>query len=143
MGAGKERPVTGLPEPAKKVLVLDDEPDARALIEIVLRPAGYDIRPAADGEEALRMLREEPVAVALVDLLMPGMSGVAFLREIESLPAENRPVVIVCSGRRQEEIESDVDGLIAFDILTKPFELHDLERRVERAWQEKIRLLRS
>lgn len=130
-------------EPAKRVLVLDDETDARDLIALVLGPGGYETCGAADGAEALRLLREVPVAVALVDLLMPGMSGPSFLRELAALPADRRPVVIVCSARRREEIENDIEGLEAFDVLTKPFELHDLERRVERAWKEKARRLRS
>ena len=133
--------MAGPPEPAKRVLVLDDEPDARDLIALVLRPGGYETVAAADGGEALRTLREGPVAVALVDLLMPGMGGAEFLREIECLPQERRPVVIVCSARRREEIEKDIEGLDIFDIITKPFELHDLERRVERAWREKARRL--
>lgn len=139
----EDREEARLPEVEKKVLVLDDEPDARALVGMVLGPGGFETFGTGDGEEALRLVRERNIAVALVDLLMPGMSGTRFLSELAGLPAEERPVVIVCSARRREEIERDIEGLDSFDVLTKPFELHDMERRVERAWMEKVRQLRT
>jgi len=130
-------------EASRCVLVLDDEPDARELIRLVLEPSGYTVYCMEDGEEALTLMETRKVAVALVDLLMPGMSGKQFLVRVSELPEEKRPVCIVNSARRPREIESDLEGLDVFDIVTKPFELDDLERRIGLAWEEKKRRTRS
>jgi response regulator RpfG family c-di-GMP phosphodiesterase len=73
---------------------------------------------------------------------MPGMSGKQFLREAARLPAERRPVMIVNSARRTEEVSKEVDGLEVFDIVSKPFELRDIEERIDRAYEERLRRLR-
>jgi len=127
------------PDRARCVLVLDDEPDARELVRLVLEPLGFAVCGAGDGEEALLLLEENDVSVALVDLLMPGMSGRGFLERVAELPERKRPVCIANSARRPREVEAELRGLELFDILTKPFELHDLERRIVRAWEEKNR----
>lgn len=127
------------PDRARSLLVLDDEPDARELVRLVLEPLGFTVYGEHDGEEALRLLEENDVSVALVDLLMPGMSGREFLEQLAKLPEQKRPVCIANSARRPREVEAELEGLEYFDILTKPFELHDMERRVVCAWEEKNR----
>jgi len=129
------------PEPPKSLLVLDDEPDARELVKLVLEPRGFTVRGAGEGEDALRLLKEYDISVALVDLLMPGMSGREFLERMAQLPESMRPVCIANSARRRQEVERELQGLEYFDILTKPYELHDLEDRIARAWVEKGRRL--
>ena len=123
----------------RTLLILDDEVDARDIIKLVFVPRGYKVYSEGDGAAALVLLREREVTVALVDLLMPGMSGRQFLDELARLPEKHRPVVIVNSARRPAEVRKEVEGLDVFDILSKPFELRDLERRVDRACAEKIR----
>lgn len=129
------------PDRAGCVLVLDDEPDARVLVKLVLEPLGYTVCGTPDGEEALRLLEENDVSVALVDLLMPGMSGREFLERLADLPEIKRPVCIANSARRRREVERELQGLEYFDILTKPYELHDLQERITLAWEEKCRRL--
>lgn len=128
-----------IPNIPRTVLVVDDEEDARELVKFVLQPLGYSVFGAASGEEGLVMLREEAVAVALVDLLMPGMNGRQFIEHLGSLPESIRPVCIVNSARRRPEVEKEMQGLDFFHIITKPFELGDLERRITQAWEEKKR----
>jgi len=77
----------------------------------------------------------------LVDLLMPGMDGKEFLRELQLLAGEIRPVAIVNSARKTEEVKREVENLDVFDIIIKPYELREIEERVDRAFAEKVRRL--
>jgi CheY-like chemotaxis protein len=123
----------------RTLLILDDEVDARDIMKLVFEPLGYTVYGEEDGAAALVLLSEREIAVALVDLLMPGMSGRQFLEEMALLPGKHRPVVIVNSARRPAEVREEILGLDVFDILSKPFELRDVEGRVDRACAEKAR----
>jgi CheY-like chemotaxis protein len=133
------RPVNAESEEGKTLLVLDDEPDARDIVRFIFEPRGYLVHSRGDGAEALELLRREPIAVLLLDLLMPGMDGKEFLRELQRLDGEDRPVVIVNSARKAEDVRREVEGLDVFDILGKPYELREIEKRVDRAFEEKVR----
>jgi CheY-like chemotaxis protein len=129
-------------ELVRTLLVVDDEPDARELIRLILTPLGYTVYMAAEGEEAVALLEEKEIAVALVDLLMPGMSGREFLEALASLPPERRPVAVVNSARRKRDVEAELAGMDVFDIIVKPFELRDIEQRIALACEEKRRRMR-
>ena len=131
--------MTGVDEKCRQILVIDDEDDVRVLMRFILEPLGYSVHTAGDGEEALQLLREQRVAVVLVDLLMPGMSGRKFLERIADLPEEERPVTMVNSARRLDEIRGEVKGLDVFDIVTKPFDIGEIEKRVALACSERLR----
>ncbi len=133
--------MTGTDEKCRQVLIVDDEDDVRVLMKFILEPLGYQVHMAGDGGEALQLLREQRVAVVLVDLLMPGMGGRKFLEKIADLSEEERPVTMVNSARRLEEIREEVEGLDVFDIVTKPFDIADIEKRVALACSEKLRRL--
>ena len=133
--------MTGADESCRQVLVIDDEDDVRVLMKFILEPLGYSVHTAGDGEEALRLLQEQRVAVVLVDLLMPCMGGRKFLERIAELPEEEKPVTMVNSARRLEEIRGEVEGLDVFDIVTKPFDIAEIEKRVALACSEKRRRL--
>lgn len=83
--------------PPVTVLVVDDDPDLRRLLRQLLREAGYRVRLASHGLEALVQLQREPVALILLDLNMPGMSGwdcLAALRAVQHAV----PVVLMTAG---------------------------------------------
>ena len=80
----------------KGVLIVEDDPDARESLVALLELEGYRVREAADGEEALRVLRSSPASVILLDIFMPGMNGCAFLTEQSRDPAlADIPVVVI------------------------------------------------
>ena len=66
----------------KRILLVDDEPSFRAPASLVLRQAGYSVDCAGSGEEALRLLQSVQPDLILLDLRMPGMGGLAFLRRL-------------------------------------------------------------
>ncbi|MFF9810767.1 response regulator transcription factor [Streptomyces coeruleorubidus] len=113
------------------MLVVDDDPDVRELVAIKLAKSGDQVRAVADGPAALRAVREAKVDVVLLDVVMPGMSGLDVLRELRADPATVELRVILLTARTQEaDVEAGFSAG-ADDYLTKPFTLRELTERVQ------------
>lgn len=92
----------------KKVLVVDDEEDVREYFADILRDAGFNVVTAADGEEALKRVREDPPDFISLDLVMPRKSGIKFLYELRhNKEWVNIPVVIVTAHARDKLGQDD------------------------------------
>jgi len=114
----------------KTILILDDEEVVRRLLRIVLEGRGYGTLEASEGGEALRLLREARPDLILVDLTMPGMSGIQFvdtLRKQVEMPAP----FIILTGTDREEIEKLSEALGARSFLQKPFSRDELLEKIE------------
>ena len=81
--------------PTRSILVVDDAPDARLVMQAALRKAGYDVRLAADGEEALRQFRDQPADLVMLDVDMPGRSGYEVCAELRAQAGVLLPIVMV------------------------------------------------
>ena len=112
------------------ILVVDDEAIARSFVQRALIQEGYQVLVAAEGEEALELLRSSKRKVALVitDLVMPGMGGHAFALEVKKLPAP--PPVLYMSAYEKPQ------GEMAKRFLQKPFSIADLTQAVARLLPE-------
>lgn len=89
-----------------KVLIVEDDRFLRRACEASLRRRGFDVITAADGEEALRLVRAEPPALLLLDMLMPKLSGIELLRALRADPAtRDVRVLILSNSSRQAEID--------------------------------------
>jgi CheY-like chemotaxis protein len=112
------------------ILVVDDEAIARSFVQRALTQEGYQVLVAAEGEEALELLRSSKRKVALVitDLVMPGMGGHAFALEVKKLPAP--PPVLYMSAYEKPQ------GEMAKRFLQKPFSIADLTQAVARLLPE-------
>jgi len=86
----------------KKVLIIDDEPDARAFLKAILEDDGYETMSASDGDEGLQAARGNPPDLITLDLMMPNKSGVKFFNEIKSDEQLKDVPVVVVSGARQQ-----------------------------------------
>jgi PAS domain S-box-containing protein len=115
-GAGPVKTV-----PGARVAILEDEPDMRALLSQLLEAMGYRASGFTSGAEALAGLRDEKTDLVLVDLQMPGMSGIDFIRALNELPEEGRPRVLVSTGRAQEPGDDERAELGIVDVIRKPF----------------------
>lgn len=122
-----------------RILVVDDEPQARRVLRTALVAQGFEVNDAASGEEAIQRLREEPPDVILLDLRMPGMGGIEACREIR---ASSEVPIIVVSGRksRQERIEAFEAG--ADQYVGKPFGIEELVARIH-AVDRRVNSIRS
>ncbi len=85
-------------QPAKRVLVVDDEPDVVAYLEMLLRDSGYETLTASDGTEALARIRAEKPDLVTLDISMPKASGTRLYKEVKTDPALARIPVLVVTG---------------------------------------------
>jgi DNA-binding response OmpR family regulator len=118
------------------VLVVDDQVEILDLASLVLSRAGYDVRTASSGDEALRTLAGAPADIVLMDIDMPGMDGWEALRLIRADDALTTLPVVMFSVK--SEIRDKVQSLQAgaSGYITKPFDVDELVVRVARYLDE-------
>ena len=115
---------------AKRVLIADDEPNIVASLEFLMEQAGYEVRTAADGNEALAAIDAFAPDLVLLDVMMPGRSGYEVCERIKGDPATRGIRVLMLSAKgRDVEIAKGID-LGADAYVTKPFSTRDLAARV-------------
>ena len=115
----------------KKILVLDDVLDAGIMIKRMLERQGHGVAVFTEEEEALGYLLMHPVAVAILDIRLKKMSGIAMLEEIKKISPETR--VIMLTGYPTIETARQARQLGAFDYCIKPIDKKDLEEKVAQA----------
>jgi DNA-binding NtrC family response regulator len=118
-----------------RLLIAEDEANLRLVLQKELQRLGYRVQAAADGEAALRKLEESNVDVLLCDINMPRMDGMELLRRVHERP--NPPEVIMLTG--QGTIETAVEAMKngAYDYLTKPYSISELDVRVRQAAEKR------
>ena len=118
-------------EPKQRILIVDDEQDILQLVTYNLKKEGYLVEEARTGDEALRLVRERPYQLILLDLMLPGRSGMEVCRILKKDP-ETAQVPIIMLTARTEEMDK-VMGLEtgADDYITKPFSVRELVARVK------------
>jgi DNA-binding NtrC family response regulator len=123
-----------------RVMVVDDDAVLRKLVTDQVARMGFDSTPAASGEEALEALAKSDFDVMLLDIRMPGLSGLDTLREVRKL--EDSPEVIMLTADTSLGTGIEAMRLGAYDYLTKPAVLDEIEAVVRKA-DEKRRLVRQ
>jgi two-component system response regulator PilR (NtrC family) len=101
------------------VLVVDDEEIMRDILETLLTREGYDVRLASSGAEGLELARALPFDAAIVDIMMPGLDGIATLDELRRIDEDLAVIIITAYGSIESAISAMKSG--AFDYVTKPF----------------------
>ena len=101
------------------ILVVDDEEIMREILETLLMRAGYDVRLAASGAEGLELARALPFDAAIVDIMMPGLDGIATLDELKRIDEDLAVLIITAYASVESAIAAMKSG--AFDYITKPF----------------------
>jgi DNA-binding response OmpR family regulator len=131
------RPMSDKPEaaPASDVLVAEDEPAIARLMEALLVSAGYRVRMAADGQQALDAIAAERPALVVLDLSLPRVDGWQVLERLRS--AVDPPPVIVLTGHSRTGDRAARAGAVA--TILKPFDVDDLLRIVERHVERTVR----
>ncbi|MEM7159195.1 MAG: sigma-54 dependent transcriptional regulator [Myxococcota bacterium] len=114
-----------------KILVVDDEPSMREFLAICLRRAGHSVDAAPGGEQALAYLEQHPVDLVITDLTMPGMDGMELLRKLSTRPEP--PLVIMITAFATTDTAVEAMKLGAYDYLTKPFKVDEIQVVVQRA----------
>jgi CheY-like chemotaxis protein len=116
----------------KFVLVVDDDPDIRESLETVLGIHGHPVATAADGTEAIEVLRRQPgpPCLILLDLMMPGMNGFELRAELEADPSFSHIPIIIITGAGV--LVDDKASSLRAEVLRKPFDLKALLSTVKR-----------
>jgi len=113
------------------ILVVEDERKIARLLQIELESEGYHVKVAGDGLTGLELYREGDIDLLILDVMMPGMSGIELLRRVRTVD-EYTPVILLTA---KSSIEDKVSGLDlgASDYMTKPFEIEELLARIRAA----------
>lgn len=107
-----------------RVLIVDDDPTIRSVLEAFLEDEGFTPTLAVNGRDAVEQARGDPPALILMDLMMPVMSGVEAARQLKSDPATaGVPIIAMSAGFI---LRGSVDELLADSIISKPFDLDAL-----------------
>jgi DNA-binding NtrC family response regulator len=101
------------------ILVVDDEEIMREILETLLTREGYEVRLAASGTEGLELARAVPFDAAIVDIMMPGLDGIATLDELKRIDEDLAVLIITAYASVESAIAAMKNG--AFDYITKPF----------------------
>jgi DNA-binding response OmpR family regulator len=118
------------PEP-RRILVVDDEPHIRRVLSAVLGSRGYEVMMASDGTEGLDEFETEEIDLVILDLMMPGASGLEILSKIRTNQHRADTPVIILTAKGQD---TDRDAALAGganDFLTKPFSPKKLLARID------------
>ncbi len=118
-----------------RVLLVDDDiPFTRNLVWLLSR-RGYEVSAVNDGESALRIIEEQEFDVVILDRKMPGIDGIATLRELKKKRPELEVVILTGAAT----VDSALDGIEfgAYDYIAKPIQLSDLEEKIGQAFERK------
>jgi DNA-binding NtrC family response regulator len=124
---------------ALRLLIVDDDEQLRQTLERRFKRQGLAVTAAADGEEALAKAAHNRWDVALIDLCLPGMSGIELMKKLKELQPELEALLLTAQGSIETAIQAMKLG--AYDYLTKPFPLPELEVHIQKAY-EKVQLAR-
>ena len=112
------------------MLVVDDEPDIVALVAYHLARSGYSVSTATSGPDGLAAARRDQPALIVLDLMLPGMSGLEVMQRLRLDAATAKIAVLMLTARREESDRIEGLTLGADDYLTKPFSPQELVLRV-------------
>ncbi len=112
----------------KRVLVVDDDASIRELLSTVLEDDGYEVMPAANGEDALAVCARWRPDVIVLDLMMPVMDGWTFAKRLRE--RDDIPIVVLSAAN---DLERHAKSVGAIEVIGKPFDLDQLIPKVARA----------
>lgn len=106
---------------SKRIITVDDSPSVRKMVEFSLKSKGYTMGSAADGIEALELMRQEPFDAVILDVNMPRMNGLEFLEQIKNDENLAAIPVIMLTTEGQDEDRDKAMALGATAYIVKPF----------------------
>jgi two-component system response regulator HydG len=125
----------------KTILVVDDMPGIRDALSKILTKEGFSVFSASDGEEAVKVLQKNDVAVVLTDLKMPRIDGVELLRIAKTISPDIEVILITGHGTVEVAVEVMKDG--AFDFIQKPFNKITVLKIVRKALEKRSLVVKN
>jgi DNA-binding response OmpR family regulator len=105
------------------LLVVDDDPAIRGLLELIGKRQGFTVDTAADGVEALALLRETVYDLAVIDLMMPRINGYELIAQLAEMP--RRPLILIATAMT-DTLVAQLDASVVHSIVRKPFDVEIL-----------------
>ena len=121
----------------KTVLVIEDEAEVRHIISHILELEGYRVLQAEDGDEGLRLAKDNSIALVLLDLRLPGLDGWSVLQELKSEPAVSAIPVVLTTAEDDASQRDRALSMGAADYLPKPLSAANLRESVTRILRQK------
>jgi len=118
-------------------LIIEDDPDLRQLATWVLEAEGYRVLQAADGNEGIKLTRQNHVDVILLDIKLPLLDGWAVLKEFKDIPVLAEVPVVVFTASADPSLKMQALQLGAADYLSKPVSAEVLKKAIARALKKK------
>jgi two-component system response regulator PilR (NtrC family) len=118
-----------------KILVVDDERSMREFLGIMLAKEGYDVTQCPDGETALRQAEEDIFDLAIMDIRMPKMDGIAVLERIKEITPETIVIMITAFASTDTAVRAMKKG--AYDYITKPFKIDEIKIIIRNALEKR------
>ncbi len=116
---------------SRSVLVVDDEPNIVLSLEFIMKQAGFEVRVARDGDEALGAIEASPPDLVLLDVMMPNRDGYDVCQTIRANPAWTDIHIIMLTAKGRDIEREKGMALGADDYITKPFSTREVIARVE------------
>lgn len=118
---------------AKRILVVDDEPDILDVSTVRLKRLGYEVIAVVDAEEAMDFLKKETCDLILLDLLLPKMQGDELCRKLKSCDKyKHIPVILFTASAIRPSLPESLKAMGADDCIIKPFDPEDLISKVKK-----------
>lgn len=114
------------------ILVVDDEAMARTMASKLLEKAGYNTQAVESGDECLKFVAAQKPAAILLDMLMPGMSGLEVLEKLRAGASSKSIPVLLVTAKGQADVVRQAAALGIADFIVKPFHSLDLIARVKK-----------
>ncbi|KAF0221525.1 MAG: response regulator [Geobacteraceae bacterium] len=119
---------------AKRILVVDDEENARIGLSKLLSNEGFLVESVSNGFEALNYLRQQEVNLIVTDINMPEMNGITFLKELNKSFPKSNVIMITAYGGVESYIEAM--NLGAFEYINKPVKIEELKSILKKIFKE-------
>ena len=114
-----------------KILVVDDEQSLVNLCVLILRQAGYEVRGAFSGKQALQMVSEDIPDLILLDVMMPGMDGIEVCRRIRELVQAQRPYILMYTADDRSQTKTESINAGATEFISKQTPIYDLPHKIK------------
>lgn len=119
-----------------RILVVDDDQRLTQLLQLILESRGVGVTVAHNGQQALEYLERESPDVILLDLVMPGMSGLEVGRQIQTNPETSNIPIIVFTAKSGEEAQKEAAEVGAIEHLTKPIRPSELIKHIRKVFDD-------
>lgn len=120
----------------KKIMLVEDDPDIQLVARLSLEVGGgYAVRVCGSGAEAVLTARADPPDLILLDMMMPGMDGLATMDALRKLPETAATPMVFFTANSQENVKQDLLRRGALGVIVKPFEPNALIEQIDALWQ--------